>query len=158
MYRILQQKLPQCIEGKAACQAASSAVRRRAVWRRGGHFPRKGCRHPKFSSLPNHAPWWARSAGRLRRPFFEMSATHLSGSQKHSCGCAFYVPFSASENRRLCCIEIAISRDHSRDHCSLASRAREILEARSRTGKSRLRRSEVEVKGPRLPRGKGTCF
>ena len=28
--------------------------------------------------------------GRLRRPFFEMSATHLSGSQKHSCGCAFY--------------------------------------------------------------------
>ena len=134
-------------------------MRRRAVWRRGGHFPRKGCRHPKFSSLPNHAPWWARSAGRLRRPFFEMSATHLSGSQKHSCGCAFYVPFSASENRRLCCIDrsqhLEITRDHvERDRLHSPLARERSLEARSRTGKSRLRRSEVEVKGPRLPRGK----
>ena len=40
---------------------------------------------------PNHgAMVGTQRAGRLWRPFFEMSATHLSGSLKHSCGCAFY--------------------------------------------------------------------
>ena len=84
------------MSGCELCCAPKSGMAPRSG---GGHFPRKGCRHPKFSSLPKpcsnlHAPWWARSAERLRRPFFETSATHLSGSQKHSCGCAFYVPVS----------------------------------------------------------------
>ena len=65
-------------------------------------------------------------------------------------------PFSASKNRRLCCIEISTSRDHSRDHSESRNTrlSREILEARLRTGKITAT-SEVEVKGPRLPRGKG---
>ena len=41
---------------------------------------------------------------------------------------AHFIFFSASENRRLCCIEISTSRDHSRDHfrgASLAPLARD---------------------------------
>ena len=148
------------VEGKAACQAANSAVRRKAVWRRGGHFPiRKGCRQQNFPRCaPNHGGHAAASAGRLWRPFFEMSATHLSGSRNTRAAGHF-----SSSSRRVKITDYVVSRSQylgitrdTRDHLfTLASRAREILEARSRTGKSRLRCSEVEVKGPRLPRGKG---
>ena len=84
------------VEGKAACQVCElrCAPKSGMAPSRSHFLIRKGCRHPKFSSscAPNHGAWCT--------------------SQKHSCGCAWFVYFLFSTSRRVEIADIAASRSH----------------------------------------------
>ena len=92
------------VEGKAAaCQVCElrCAPKSGMAPSRGHFLIRKGCRHDDTQNFPRPARptmvhgWWARSARAAPggAHFVKCLATHLSRSQKHSCGCALFVFF-----------------------------------------------------------------